>query len=76
VFRYKFFCTFLSIEDLNMLGCQQRLILLVEKHQQVLKGDTDASILDGVKIVRFKFPALFLSIESENVWPSAMDTFC
>jgi hypothetical protein len=52
VFRYKFFCTFLSIEDLNMLGCQQRLILLVEKHQQVLKGDTDASILDGVKIVQ------------------------
>jgi hypothetical protein len=36
-------------------------------------GDTDASILDGY---RFKFPALFLSIESENVWPSAMDTFC
>jgi hypothetical protein len=23
----------------------------------------------------FKFPALFLSIESENVWPSAMATF-
>jgi hypothetical protein len=39
----------------------------------LLKGDTDASILDGVKIVhRFKFPALFSSIESENVWPSTL----
>jgi hypothetical protein len=27
------------------------------------------------KLYRFKFPALFLSIESENVWPSAMATF-
>jgi hypothetical protein len=27
------------------------------------------------KLYRFKFPALFLSIESENVWPSVMATF-
>jgi hypothetical protein len=27
------------------------------------------------KLYRFKFPALFLSIESENVWPSLMATF-
>jgi hypothetical protein len=27
------------------------------------------------KLYRFKFPTLFLSIESENVWPSTMDTF-
>jgi hypothetical protein len=27
------------------------------------------------KLYIFIFPALFLSIESENVWPSAMATF-
>jgi hypothetical protein len=32
-----------------------------------LKGDTTAIILE--------FPALFLSIEFENVWPSAMANF-
>jgi hypothetical protein len=45
------------------------------KTATAFKGDTAAIILDGVKIVPIKISRTFLSIESENVWPSAMATF-
>jgi hypothetical protein len=43
VLRVKFSALFLSI-SLKMLGCQQRLILLVEKDQQMGKTITKINI--------------------------------
>jgi ATP-dependent RNA helicase DHX8/PRP22 len=52
----------------------RKVVIGMYRSIATLKGDTAAIILDGVKIVQ-NCPALFLSIESENVWPTAMATF-
>jgi hypothetical protein len=43
--------------------------------RQSTQGDTLTLFKMTSKLCRFKFPALFLSFESDNVWPSAMATF-
>jgi hypothetical protein len=59
----------------NCLLKQKKAESKVQTDHKLLKGDTAAIILDGVKIAQIQISRTFLSIESENVWPSAMATF-